>query len=472
MTATATFVAGAIAITDNSRLAAEAVNARLLSWYQSEIQPQVAAAQDLATAAANFLEDVFASGLHWYVMPPSFGGFGAVEDTVLPGLSDPTIPDAPRFSEDMYAGGILVLLTGPPYVLYEVSSLLISTLAARPATAQRALQQLSTQSAVAGPAMAALTDLAVLPQAAWSDSTTTFKNMFNATPVAQILKSASEFPQKWVQSTEVEVARLEPDAVRVRTPFTLQLFGRGFLATDRVRINNVLYTPAVADDGSGMQVELPATALTTAGQTRVAVARAGADAAWRDLTVEQPQVLETLAELSGSELYGWHQFDIWAPFSGLDPWKGVAQLIPGAAQIASAVTATLDAVGDPATGAAVNNFATSALRASSRSVTSTATRARTDLQRLQSGIQQLSTATAALGASVLVVPPVLGGNHQLGYALRQGLNGYALNTPLVDPDAAVAGMFICAGDTDRARVIAALNQVSSVLQMVPWSPLA
>lgn len=437
------------------------VNTRLTTWYTAQTQPVVDAVQTLTDQAANFLHDTWDSGINWYILRPSYGGFEAVTAAIAPSINNPSDPNAPRYSDDMYAGAVMLLLTGPPFTLFQAANILILLSTGRTADALTALKTLTTNSSVAGNVVTALSNLASLPEAAWNSETTQLQTLFSASPLAKLLGS-DEFPMSLLHAADFSVSGINPSTVKESTSTVFTLSGNGFMPSDVVTLGAVQY-PITYIDSQTVTITVPTTAVTlkTPGIKNLTITHKGVNTAAGSITVVAPSLFDELSNLS-DPLY----FDTW---HAITTGSALNTLLPGAATFVDKTLQTLDVAGQAAVDA--QSLGQSALQATGARVTSTAAKAAADLTNIGTSASDFLTSLTDLSASVLVIPPCLGGNHELSYALGQGLNGFALNTPVVNPDDGVMAMFFCAGDPNRDIVVAAINTVASVLHISSWPTL-
>lgn len=449
--------------TDLSAQATKAadLNTRLLAWYDAQTQPGAAALQDLTTSVNNYMQDVWESGIHWYILKPSYGGFAAIQEALLPGLDNPQVPDAPRFSDDMYAGGVMLVLAGPPFTLFQAANIIILLTTGRTDDAVRALQDLTADSSAAGDVMRALTDLVSLPETAWTQETTLLKNQFENSAIAKVL-GGDFFPLDMLKEGAFAVDNVFPETAKVQETTTFVITGNGFLPSDTIKFGATTYAVEYADAAT-ISITIPGTDpfLSSAGAKTLQIVHKGVTSTAGTVTVLAPSVYEQLAALSDPEHYNvWHSLVI---------GDAITSIVPGAATFVDKVSQTLDTLGQA--GVDAQRLGHTAIQSTGAALSSSASRAANDITTFSNGATDFLAELLSLSASVLIIPPALGGNHQLGYAIGQGLNGFAANSPAINDSDGVMAMFFCAGDLDRSKVVSAVNQVASVLQISAWPTL-
>lgn len=440
---------------------AATVNTRLLAWYDAQTQPAADAVADFTAHVSNYVQDVWNAGVNWYIVRPSYGGFSAITQAILPGISNPADPNAPAYSEDMYAGGVMLVLAGPPFTLYAAANILILLSTGRTADALAALQDLTTDSSSAGSVMNALSDLAALPSTEWNAEVNQLKGLFENSAIAKVL-GGNVFPLDMLKAGTFGVSGIEPASVKKSTTTTFTVSGNGFLPSDTLSFNGTVYPNTfVSTQALDFTVNGSDQLLSSPGVKSVHIRNKGVDTVAGTVTVLAPGLYDDLASMSDPRA-----FNVWHSVTTGDILNN---LIPGAATFVDKSLQTLATLGQAATEA--QSLGHTALQSTGALLTTAANRAAADLATIDDSAADFLAELLSLSASVLVIPPCKGGNHELGYALSQGLNGFALNSPLVNEADGVMAMFFCAGDLDRAKVIYAINQVAALLNISSWPTL-
>jgi hypothetical protein len=434
------------------------VNQRLATWYNQQVQ-QGTEVQALTDAAANFLDSAWTSGVHWYIMRPDFGGFGRVLDTIGRGITAPDSDlSAPDFADDAYAGGVLVLFAGPPEALFDAAIVLLLMLTGDTEAAGKALSDLLGTSPALGSVSDAFSDLVSLPEDLWDSATTRIKSAFEASPIAKIV-NGDVYPLNLLKAGSFNIDAVTPSSVKPDEAVVISVKGQGFDLQDFITVDDHPQATAFIDENTLQCQVLPSQ--LGAGDHAVAVTHKGAKTDAGTLTVEAPTIFDALSTIGDPAMWNvWHAITV---------GDSLNKLVPGAGSFVDKTIATLDLIGEGAV--AAQNLGQVALATTGNTIADGADRAANLIDSMDDGVADFLASILSLSASIMVIPPVQGGNHQLNYALHQGLSGFAANAPIVTDDDAVFAAFFCAGG-ERTVVNTALNTVATVLNIQGWQPLA
>lgn len=444
-------------VVDYNRRAQEAVT-RVKDWYAERIDDAVAPVENLAEAAAGFLEDTWATGVHLYMPYPDFGGLPELNRALTQALSSPD-PDAPRFSDEMYAGGALMVVAGGRMQVLAAAAGLLALMGGDASRIQQALMGMFTVSnPIAEVAEGAMAIVANAP-ATWNAQQQQFMDIFNQSHIKQFLDGG--FPGSLIEDAGAPQGVLaEPEQAERGKPFTVKIqvkgVGRagvgvsaGGLAAPTVQIKGPHEIWAEFDAASWERMAPDengsyAVSLLAGGQAQQVLA----------MEALPGSILDRL----GESTVGGQPFAEW---KALTVGSAVNAVVPGAAQMASRATQTMENLGVAARSG--GNVVTAGLDAVANTVAATAQDVANFADNIDASAAGFLDELGKISVSTLLIPPGKGGIHQLNFALGQGLSAYAPNAPLVTEDQMCLGLFVVAGAGSAVEVVASLKRFGATL---------
>jgi hypothetical protein len=444
------------------------VTSRLRAWYDEQQRPPTPVEQ-WTQSAQDALAGLWSTGLYYRVLRPQPGGFGQLQRTLSRALQPSGVADAPRFPEAHHVGGLLLVFSGQPEVLFDAAKVLLLMLSGSVPYARTALADMLLADSLMEPLEDALLRAAYLPAAQRSQEIAEWQERFETSAANRLLSEPENFPFNLAFEAAPRIQGFSPKAVTVDQPATLVIRGVGLRETDRAQIGDRYFEVEFTPEGH-MQFAVPTEGLTP-GTYPVQVRRGATRFPVGELKVNDRPLGQQLQRLNDASTW-----DVWRAVTVGD---SLNTLLPGVSVLYEATLTALDATGQIAAAydeagrafGTLPNMIQQAFNEDAARRPDTTQQRQEVLQTQTEAYDALLAEIQRLTAATLVIPPCAGGNHQLNFALQQGLSSFAANAPDIQPTDGTLAVFFCAGAPDPGVVRGTLNTVAQVLKLGNWPGL-
>jgi hypothetical protein len=432
----------------------EDVTNRLKTWYTERIAETTTPIQNLTDAAAGFVEDTWTTGVHAYMPLPEFGGFPVLRDNLIHALNSGD-PNRPLFSDNMYAGGVVFMVAGGRMQVLAVAMTLSWLLGGKPDLTRQAMQQMVTESPALNDFAGKIYDMGKKVPALWDNEQREFMNVLSNSAIAKLADKG--FPLSLLDDPN-QALSVSPDEVVYGKQINLTVRGSGFRDSDVLEVGGTAFRDTVWVDEhmltcvvleedwlfSNFAVgALPVKVLDTTG--RKAPRTAG------QIVIHETDVLDRVTDLAGTDV-----FNSW---KALSVGTAVNAVVPGATGVARMAVNVLDNLGNIARDG--GNIVTAGLDGVGDLVSGTLDAVADVTDQVDEAVEGTLAELGEMEMATMIIPPALGGIHQLGWALSQGLSEFAPNAPLVEEDQCVLAFFLCAGAVDVNETVASIRKFGS-----------
>jgi hypothetical protein len=180
------------------------VNARLKAWYDQKLATDTSSIDAFTGAAANFLQESFATGSYVYLPFPDVGGFPYLRQSLAAALGDANDPNRPEFADTQSMGGVLLMLAGSRAQVFAFVAALAFLFGGHPDTALDALGTALIESPALQGVADAFSDMASKDASLWTREQTELHNAFTHSTFGKLVTGgfpAALFPQAPVTVT-------------------------------------------------------------------------------------------------------------------------------------------------------------------------------------------------------------------------------------------------------------------------------
>lgn len=441
------------------------VNNRLKTWYTERIDQTVQPVQELKDAAAGFIEDTWTTGVHAYLPLPDFGGFPVLRENLVRALTV-VDPNRPLFSDNMYAGGVVFMVAGGRVQVLAVAMTLMWLLNGRPEFTRKAMSAVITESPALNDFVGKLYDMKEKIPALWDNEQRQFAEILDNSVIAKLIDKG--FPLSLLEDPNQPLS-ITPEEVVYGNQVKITVRGSGFRDTDVLMVENTSFRHTKFIDENTLEVlvleedwllstwevgTLNIKIIDTTGRKPPKAAGI--------MVVRETEIVNRVIDLAGTDV-----FDSW---KALSVGTAVNALVPGATTVARAAVNVIDNLGNIVRDG--GNIIQAGLDGVGDVAAGTLDAVADVTDQVDELVEDTIGELGQMSTATMIIPPAVGGIHQLQWALQQGLSEFAPNAPLIEEDQAVLALFLCAGAVDYAETVKSIKkfgQVFGIPGLAAWN---
>jgi len=420
------------------------------AWYDAQVDNTAQPIVDLLDASAGYLDDTWTTGIHLFLPYPDYGGFGYLRSALLEAMDRQTDPNRPLFSDDLYAGGILLVFAGSELTVLSAMAAVASLYGGSPQVIMEVIGELLLTSAPMAKLADGFIELANTPAQLWSQGTRALDGWYRGSVISKIasggfpadLLAAATAPPDPVTPSQLQEGRTANVTLRGKFPPNLVLFygntGLRPYSQDTERIE-ISVPGRLIKAGRGQFIGRTLDGAGNLSQERVLLG---------EVSVSPKNPYDALPDPGDDKV-----FDFWRAMS---VGTAVGSAFPGSISLVRMAVNAIDQAGQALT--ETGNMVKSSVRSIGQAANGITGKVNSLIDQVPPAAASLVSNLGTAAAATLIIPPEKGGIHQLGFALGQGLSDHALNAPDISESDVVGAVFLCAGAATTEEVYRAMRQ--------------